>query len=196
MQPRRRNNKFIDIYDSHDAYAIAAKRRFYFDVAHVSLSIIYFLQAQISAVHEAPDSLANRPLLSGGTMNEVSRLKYLQIALVLVGLILIFGVYLLMAIWPSGWMWTTGHTDYPLMIVGIYATLGVFLILAARHPLAHLSLIWFTIWSSIVHGAIMTYQALANPENHGHLMGDVPALFIIAVVLAVLTPRRGNAKIS
>ena len=95
-------------------------------------------------------------------MNEADRLKYLKIALVLVGIIFIAGIYPLMIIWPSGWSWHMGHSDYPLMIVGIYATLGVFLIIAARNPLAHLSLIWFTVWSSVVHGGIMTVQALAN----------------------------------
>jgi hypothetical protein len=38
-----------------------------------------------------------------------------------------------------------GHSLYLQMILGIYATLGVFLLLAARNPLKHLSLIWFTI---------------------------------------------------
>ena len=79
------------------------------------------------------------------------------------------------------------------MIIGIYATLGVFLIIASRNPLAHLSLIWFTVWSSIVHGGIMTVQALVNHQNHGHLLGDVPALFLIAIVLAALTPRGEKA---
>jgi hypothetical protein len=122
-------------------------------------------------------------------MTDLQRLKYLRIALVLVGIIFIAGIYLLMIVWPSGWTWHTGHSDYPLMIVGIYATLGVFLLIAARDPLAHLSLIWFTVWSSVVHGAIMAGQSLVNAENHGHLLGDVPALFIVAVVLAILTPR-------
>jgi hypothetical protein len=72
-----------------------------------------------------------------------------------VGIIFIFGIYILMIVWPSGWAWHSGHSDYPLMIVGIYATLGVFLILAARDPLTHRSLIWFTVWSSVVHGGIM-----------------------------------------
>jgi hypothetical protein len=76
-----------------------------------------------------------------------------------------------------------------MMIVGIYATLGVFLILAARDPLANLSLIWFTVWSSVVHGGIMAVQAVTQPAQTGHLAGDVPALFVIAVALAVLTPR-------
>jgi len=94
-----------------------------------------------------------------------------------------------MLFWPSGWTWHVGHSDYPMMIVGIYATLGVFLILAAHDPLANLSLIWFTVWSSVVHGGIMAVQAVTQPQQMGHLAGDVPALFIVAVALAILTPR-------
>ena len=126
-------------------------------------------------------------------MSDSLRLKYLRIALVLVGVIFIAGIYLLMVVWPSGWTWHTGYSDYPLMIVGVYATLGVFLLIAARNPLDHLSLIWFTIWSSVVHAGIMAVQSFAKLENHGHLMGDVPALLVVAVLLAVLTPRRGKA---
>jgi hypothetical protein len=123
-------------------------------------------------------------------MNDTSRLRYLRIALVVVGIIFIVGIYLLMIVWPSGWTWHTGHSDYPLMIVGVYATLGVFLLWASRNPLEHLSLIWFTVWSSVVHGGIMAFQSFEMPANHGHLIGDVPALFIVAAVLGFLTPRR------
>ena len=126
-------------------------------------------------------------------MSDDSRLKYLRIALVLVGVTFIAGIYPLTLIWPSGWSWHTGHSDYLQMIIGIYATLGVFLILAARRPLEHLSLIWFTVWSSVVHGGIMAVQSLVATENHGHLFGDVPALFLVAAVLAVLTPRARQA---
>ena len=129
-------------------------------------------------------------------MTDTDHLKYLRIALVLVGVIFTFGIYPLMFIWPSGWTWHTGHSDYPLMIVGIYATLGVFLIIAARNPLANLSLIWFTVWSSIVHGGIMSVQSLAASHNAGHLLGDVPALFIVAAALAVLTPRGVKAGVA
>ncbi len=120
-------------------------------------------------------------------------LRFLRIVLVLVGVIFVAGIYPLMIIWPAGWTWRTGHSDYPLMIVGVYATLGVFLIIASRNPLENLSLIWFTVWSSLVHGGIMAIQSFAEPENHGHLLGDVPALLVVAVVLAVLTPRRERA---
>jgi len=120
-------------------------------------------------------------------------LRNLRIALRLVGVIFLAGIYPLMILWPAGWTWHTGHSDYPLMIVGIYATLGGFLILAARNPLENLSLIWFTVWSSVIHAAIMLMQSFEAPENHGHLLGDVPALIFVAVLLAVVTPRGASA---
>jgi ABC-type transport system involved in cytochrome c biogenesis permease subunit len=123
-----------------------------------------------------------------------TRLTYLRLALILVGLIFIFGVYpLMMALWPSGWRWSPNQAQYEQMILGVYATLGVFLLIASRNPLRHLSLIWFTVFSSIVHAGIMTVQALRMPSEHGHLFGDVPALFIVAALLAFLTPRGADA---
>ena len=119
-------------------------------------------------------------------MSAASRLFYLRIALIVIGLTFIFGIYPLGIVWPSGWTWGHGHSHYLMMIIGIYATLGVFLLMASRDPDGHKSLIWFTIWSSVVHGAIMAWQALDDPAERGHLLGDVPALFLIAIVLGVL----------
>lgn len=124
-------------------------------------------------------------------MAATDRIKILRIVLVLVGLTFTFGIWPLGIVWPSGWVWHEGgRSEYLEMILGIYATLGVFLILAARDPLAHVSLIWFTVWSSIVHGVIMGIQSVANPMHIGHLVGDVAALLAVAGVLAVLTPRQ------
>jgi hypothetical protein len=123
-------------------------------------------------------------------MSDATRIKYLPTALLMVGLIFVAGIYPLTILWPSGWSWHTGHTPHYLqMILGIYATLGAFLLVASRKPLAHLSLIWFTVWSSVVHAAIMAVQSVANPEHMGHLWGDVLALFVVASLLAFLTPR-------
>ena len=126
-------------------------------------------------------------------MIEANRVKYLRVALVVVGLAFTVGLYSLILIWPSGWAWHSGPSHslphYLQMMLGVYATLGVFLLIASRNPLANLSLIWFTVWSSVVHAAIMAAQALANPEQIAHLWGDVPALLAIASVLALLTPR-------
>lgn len=128
-------------------------------------------------------------------MKEVTRLKLLKIALYVVGILFIGGIYLFTHVWPSGWSWhTEGVSLYLQMILGVYATLGIFLILAARNPLQNLSLIWFTVWSSIVHGSIMAVQSFVYPEHMAHLYGDVPALFVIAIVLGVLTPRKKSKK--
>jgi len=127
-------------------------------------------------------------------METTGKIRALRVALVLFGIIFIVGVYPLTIVWPSGWAWHMGGPSmYLQMILGIYATLGVFLLLAARNPLSNLSLIWFTVWSSIVHGGIMAAQAIVYPEHRGHLYGDVPALLLIAIVLAVLTPARAQA---
>ena len=76
------------------------------------------------------------------------------------------------------------------MMMGVYATLGVFLFRAAKDPLANTSLIWFTVWSSIVHGGIMFVQALVDETDRVNLLGDVPALFLVAIVLWFLMPRK------
>lgn len=118
------------------------------------------------------------------------RLMYLRIALVLIGIIFIGGISTFVHIWPSGWAWhNEGVSVYLQMIIGVYATLGIFLILAARDPLRNLSLIWFTVWSSIVHGTIMAIQSIYYPEHIAHLWGDVPALFLVAILLGILTPK-------
>jgi len=117
-----------------------------------------------------------------------ARLARLRIALRVFGVAFLL-VYPLMWLWPSGWAWEPRQHEYELMIVGIYATLGVFLLRASRDPEANRSLIGFTIWSSLVHGGIMAVQAVVDPAEHGHLPGDVAALFLVAVVLGVLAPR-------
>jgi cell division protein FtsW (lipid II flippase) len=122
--------------------------------------------------------------------------RLLQIALALFGTIFLF-VYPLAIVWPSGWAWHAGaphESQYFMMIVGVYATLGVFLLIASRDPRAHRSLIWFTVWSSVVHGGIMAVQSM-SAAHHGHLLGDVPALFFVAIVLGGLLARSDGGRV-
>jgi hypothetical protein len=119
--------------------------------------------------------------------------RYLQIALVVIGSVFLF-IYPLMQLWPSGWVWLPRQTEYEQMMIGVSGTLGIFLLWASRHPEKHLSLIWFTFWSSVVHGTIMVIQALLDEAEHAHLFGDVAALWIAVVLLGVFTPRRVNQK--
>jgi hypothetical protein len=121
----------------------------------------------------------------------------LQLALAVFGATFLL-IYPLAIVWPSGWAWHAGapyESQYFMMIVGVYVTLGVCLLNASRNPLAHRSLIWFTVWSSVVHAGIMAVQSM--PAAHsGHRLGDVPALFLVAIVLGVLLvwSENGQAK--
>jgi len=122
-------------------------------------------------------------------MSNETRENYLKIALVAFGAVFLL-VYPLGLVWPAGWAWHGGEGSYYLqMICGIYAVLGIFLIAAARDPAANRSLISFTVWSSVVHAAIMAAQALSDRGEHGHLIGDVPALLLVAGVLWFLSPK-------
>ena len=124
----------------------------------------------------------------------MSRAQLLRYAVVVFGVVFLL-VYPLAIVWPSGWAWHEGapyESDYFMMIVGVYATLGVFLILASRDPAANRSLIMFTIVSSLVHAGIMAVQSFQMPEHVGHLFGDVPGLIAVAVVLYLLMEPRAQ----
>ena len=75
------------------------------------------------------------------------------------------------------------------MMLSVYATLGVFLLLAARNPAANRSLIAFTAWSSFAHAAVMGFQAFRNLVQRGELIG-VAVLIVIGVALIALAPAK------
>ncbi len=118
--------------------------------------------------------------------------RLLSRALVLFGLVFVVGLPVLNRLWPSGWAWQPEQPAYLQMILSIYLALGVFLLLAARNPAQHLSLIWFTVWSSLAHAAVMAVRSVTDPGQLGHLWGDVPGLVITAAVLAPLARKVGR----
>lgn len=115
------------------------------------------------------------------------RERALKVVLVLVGLLFTAAVYPLLAM----------HFDEPSlpMMLSVYATLGIFLLLASRKPSAHRSLIAFTAWSSFAHAGVMAVQAYYNVIARRELLG-VLALGIIGVVLLALTPRKSSAALA
>ncbi|MCC2681424.1 MAG: hypothetical protein K0S36_988 [Nitrosospira multiformis] len=124
-----------------------------------------------------------------------TRLKYLRVALNLFGFFfLVVLAPLMLGLWPSGWTWGVdqGYSHYPLMIIAMYAVLGGFLLLAARKPQAYSAIIWYTVWSSVLHGVVMAVQAYIDPAERGHFLGDIPGLFIVAIVLGYLMPRNAD----
>ena len=80
----------------------------------------------------------------------------------------------------------TGDT----MMMSLYATLGVFLLLAVRQPSEHRSLIAFAAWSSFAHALIMSLLAIPlATERAGYLIGAA-VLVVIGVTLVALAPTK------
>jgi len=105
----------------------------------------------------------------------------LKIVLVLVGLLFCAAVYPLMLM---------AKQDPALaMMMSLYATLGVFLLLAARNPSEHRSLIAFTAWSSFAHATLMAVQAFLNLIARRELLG-VATFIVIGVALIALAPAK------
>lgn len=75
------------------------------------------------------------------------------------------------------------------MMFSVYATLGIFLLVAARNPAANRSLIAFTPWSSLVHAVFMSMQAMRNIVPRGELIGSA-VLMVIGVALIALSPAK------
>jgi hypothetical protein len=81
------------------------------------------------------------------------------------------------------------------MMFSIYVTLGVFLLLAIRNPLASRSLIAFTSWSSFAHAVIMGTQAMRDMISREELVG-VAVLVVIGATLIALAPVKQDAALT
>lgn len=109
------------------------------------------------------------------------RERALKIVLVVVGLLFTAMIYPLMLF--------VKQEPALAMMMSLYATLGIFLLVASRNPSAHRSLIAFTAWSSFAHAAVMSFQAFRNLVAHGELVGSA-VLVVIGVALIALAPAK------
>jgi peptidoglycan/LPS O-acetylase OafA/YrhL len=117
----------------------------------------------------------------------VNRERALKVVLVLVGLLFVAAIYpAMMPLWHASPEDDTGDT----MMMSLYFTLGVFLLVAARKPSAHHSLIAFTAWSSFAHAVVMTILGFHLPsEQVGFWIGSA-VLVVIGLALLALAPRK------
>jgi|SRR5437879_4383557 len=113
------------------------------------------------------------------------RERVLKVVLVLVGLLFTAGIYpVTMILWQRD---QSGYTD--AMMGSLYVTLGILLLLAARNPSAHRSLIAFAAWSSIAHASVMAVMVFWDADERGHLLG-VAIFVVIGIPLIVLAPAK------
>src|SRR6266404_4338109 len=110
----------------------------------------------------------------------MSRERALKVVLVVVGLLFVATIYPLI----------TMSDETLQMMLSLYATLGVFLLLASRNPSANRSLIAFTAWSSFAHAAVMAVQSLHDVDERVHLLLGSLAFAVIGAALILLAPAR------
>jgi peptidoglycan/LPS O-acetylase OafA/YrhL len=112
--------------------------------------------------------------------------RALQIVLVLVGLL--FSAAILPVV---GGLRDPAHSDTgDTMMMGLYFTLGIFLLIAARNPSAHRSLIAFAAWSSLAHAIVMSTQGFEIASQRSGFLGGSAVLVVIGLALIVLAPRK------
>ena len=109
------------------------------------------------------------------------REKALKVVLVVVGLLFCAGVYPLVLM--------AKEEPALAMMMSLYVTLGIFLLLAARNPIANRSLIAFTAWSSFAHASVMAVQAYLGFIGRRELLG-VAIFMLIGVALITLAPAK------
>ena len=119
----------------------------------------------------------------------MSRERALRVVLVVVGLLFLVGAYPLT-------QWNQPEIAPEQMLGGVYATLGIFLLLALRNPSANRSLIAFTAWSSLVHAGTMAVQAIRNMIPRADLLHAVLPLAIVGVALILLAPAKSVERVS
>ena len=115
----------------------------------------------------------------------MNRERVLKVVLVVVGLLFTAMVYPLVLF--------VRQDPALAMMMSLYATLGIFLLLASRNPSAHRSLIAFAAWSSFAHAAVMGVQAYLNLIARRELFG-VATFFVIGIVLIALAPAKKSVE--
>ena len=108
-----------------------------------------------------------------------------RVVLIIVGLL-----FLALAI--PGVMFFSREPSVP-MIMSLYVTLGIFLLLAARNPSAHRSLIAYAGWANVAHAGVMALQEYRHIIQPRELVGVI--LFgIIGIALIATAPAKEAAR--
>lgn len=121
----------------------------------------------------------------------MNRKRLTQIVLVIVGLLNLAVIYFLfMDLWHSRWLLVQKNEVEP-MFLSFFIPVGIFLLIAARRPSEHRSMIALAAWWHISHGTVMAIQTV-EAWNHGihRNFADVILFLVIGVVLLVLLPAR------
>ncbi|HET7105852.1 MAG TPA: DUF6632 domain-containing protein [Candidatus Acidoferrum sp.] len=109
------------------------------------------------------------------------RERALKAVLVVVGLLFVATAYPMLAM-------RIGEAEQ--MMLSVYVTMGIFLLIAVRNPVAHRSLIAFAGWSSLAHAVVMAVQSYYDAAERVHFLVGVGLFALIGLALLVLAPAK------
>ena len=120
-----------------------------------------------------------------------------QIVLVIVGLVNLALIYFLyMDLRHSSWLLERKNEVEP-MFLSFFIPVGVFLLMAARRPSEHRSMIALAAWWNIAHGVVMAIQTVEARIHGVHRdLTDVVVFIVIGGVLLALLPAKREAVAS
>jgi hypothetical protein len=123
----------------------------------------------------------------------VKRERLTQIVLVIVGLLNLALIYFLyMDLRHSSWLLERNEVEP--MFLSFFIPVGVFLLMAARRPSEHRSMIALAAWWNISHGVVMAIQTVEAWIHSVHRnFTDVIIVLVIGGVLLVLLPAKREA---
>ncbi len=124
----------------------------------------------------------------------MKRERLTQIVLVIVGLINLALIYFLYKdLWHSNWL-LKGKSEIEPMFLSFFIPVGIFLLMAARRPSEHRSMIALAAWWHISHGTVMVIQTVeARIHNVHRNFADVIIFLVIGVVLLAVLPAKREA---
>ncbi len=124
----------------------------------------------------------------------MKRERLTQIVLVIVGLLYLAPTYFLyMDLRHSSWLLEQNNECEP-MFLSFFIPVAVFLLIAARRPSEHRSMIALAAWWNISHASVMAIQTV-EARIHGvhRSFADVILFLVIGVVLLALLPAKREA---
>jgi hypothetical protein len=120
------------------------------------------------------------------------RERLTQVVLVIVGLLNLAQIYFLYKdLQHSSWL-LEGKSEIHPMFLSFFIPVGVFLLIAARRPSEHRSMIALAAWWNISHGGVMAIQTVEAWIHgvHRNFADVIVVLVIGALLLALLPPKR------
>lgn len=112
------------------------------------------------------------------------------------GLLVVVGLLFIATVIPLAQsLWQSRQADAEPMMFSLYVTLGILLLLAARNPAEHRSLIAFAAWSSLAHASVMFIQSFRDAGERIHLGSGSAAFAVIGIALLALAPGKSSREL-